>query len=80
MDTKVQVLNILNENEGSFVSGERMANEIGVSRMAISKAVATLIEQGHNIEAVKHKGYRFDGKNDIFSEESLRAVLKDSGI
>ena len=56
MDTKVKVLNILNENEGSFVSGERMANEIGVSRMAISKAVATLTEQGHTIEALKHKG------------------------
>lgn len=80
MDTKVQVLNILNENEGSFVSGERMANEIGVSRMAISKAVATLTEQGHTIEAVKHKGYKLDGKNDIFSDESLSAALKDSGI
>ena len=80
MDTKVQVLKILNENQGCFVSGERMASEIGVSRMAISKAVSSLLEQGHNIEAVKHKGYRLDSKNDVFSEESLRAALKDSGI
>lgn len=80
MDTKVQVLKILNENQGCFVSGERMASEIGVSRMAISKAVSSLLEQGHNIEAVKHKGYRLDSKNDVFSEESLQAALKDSGI
>lgn len=80
MDTKVQVLKILNENQGCFVSGERMASEIGVSRMAISKAVSSLLEQGHYIEAVKHKGYRLDSKNDVFSEESLRAALKDSGI
>lgn len=57
-----------------------MASEIGVSRMAISKAVSSLLEQGHNIEAVKHKGYRLDSKNDVFSEESLQAALKDSGI
>ena len=57
-----------------------MASEIGVSRMAISKAVSSLLEQGHSIEAVKHKGYRLYSKNDVFSEESLRAALKDSGI
>ena len=57
-----------------------MASEIGVSRRARSKAVSSVLEQGHDIEAVKHKGYRLDSKNDVFSEESLRAALKDSGI
>lgn len=80
MDTKLQVLQILNENEGEFVSGEKMATKLGVSRMAISKAVSSLLDQGHMIEAVKHKGYRLDGKNDVLSEESLALYLEGSGI
>ena len=56
MDTKYEVLQILNENEGSFVSGEYMSQKIGVSRMAVSKAVSSLLDQGHMIDAVKHKG------------------------
>lgn len=80
MDTKSQVLQILNENEGKFVSGEMMANALDVSRMAISKAVSSLLDQGHMIEAVKHKGYRLDGKNDILSQESLDIFLDGSGI
>ena len=56
MDTKYEVLQILSENEGYFVSGEYMSQKIGVSRMAVSKAVSSLLDQGHMIEAVKHKG------------------------
>lgn len=80
MDTKYQVLQILNENEGNYVSGEKIAKELGVSRMAISKAVSTLASQGHMIEAVKHKGYRLDGKSDVLSEKTLLDALEDSGI
>ena len=70
MDTKYEVLQILSENEGSFVSGEYMSQKIGVSRMAVSKAVSSLLDQGHMIEAVKHKGYRLDGKGDVFTDET----------
>ena len=80
MDTKYEVLQILSENEGSFVSGEYMSQKIGVSRMAVSKAVSSLLDQGHMIEAVKHKGYRLDGKGDVFTDETLQLALEGSGI
>lgn len=80
MDTKYEVLQILSENEGSFVSGEYMSKKIGVSRMAVSKAVSSLLDQGHMIEAVKHKGYRLDGKGDVFTDETLQLALEGSGI
>ena len=75
MDTKYEVLQILSENEGSFVSGEYMSQKIGVSRMAVSKAVSSLLDQGHMIEAVKHKGYMLDGKGDVFTDETLQLAL-----
>ena len=80
MDTKYEVLQILSENEGSFVSGEYMSQKIGVSRMAVSKAVSSLLDQGHMIEAVKHKGYRLDGESDVFTDETLQLALEGSGI
>ena len=80
MDTKYEVLQILSENEGSFVSGEYMSQKIGVSRMAVSKAVSSLLDQGHMIEAVKHKGYMLDGKGDVFTDETLQLALEGSGI
>ena len=75
MDTKSKVLEILKEKEDQFVSGERMAERIGVSRMAISKAVSSLSDQGYKIEAIKHKGYKLDGMSDVLSQESLSSSL-----
>ncbi|MEM3366130.1 MAG: biotin--[acetyl-CoA-carboxylase] ligase, partial [Candidatus Methanomethyliaceae archaeon] len=50
---------------GFFVSGQRIANELGVSRTAVFKRIQQLRKLGYNIEAIRRKGYRlvprFDG-------------------
>jgi BirA family biotin operon repressor/biotin-[acetyl-CoA-carboxylase] ligase len=43
---------------GSYISGEALADEFGVSRGAVWKCVAQLKREGHVIEAVPNKGYR----------------------
>ena len=58
MTTKNRVLNILKENQGSFFSGQDLADQLHVSRTAIWKAVESLRKEGIDIEAITKKGYR----------------------
>jgi len=51
--------------KGTFVSGEEIAREVGVSRTAVFKHIRVLKSDGYSIESVRGKGYRllprFDG-------------------
>ena len=62
---------------GEYVSGQRLSEELGVSRMAVSKAVAALREAGYTIEAAPRRGYRLTGAADILSAAEIRAALGD---
>ncbi len=55
--TKERVLSILLERKGDMVSGEALAREIGVSRMAVSKAVSALKDDGYPVDVKERKGY-----------------------
>ncbi len=69
-----QVLSMLENAGGGFVSGAGMAKDIGVSRTAIWKAITELRNQGYLIESVTNKGYRLSEQNDILSEEGIRSL------
>jgi len=56
--TKELVLELLEENGTSFLSGEDIAGRLFVTRAAVWKAIKSLKEKGYNIEAVTNKGYR----------------------
>lgn len=43
---------------GEYVSGQDMSKELGISRPAVWKRITQLKEQGWQIEAAEHKGYR----------------------
>lgn len=53
MRTILQIL-----SEGTFVSGEAISRELGISRAAVWKRIAQLKEQGWQIEAGGKRGYR----------------------
>ncbi|MDR1835968.1 MAG: biotin--[acetyl-CoA-carboxylase] ligase [Fusobacteriaceae bacterium] len=76
MDTKSQVLRCLIENGEAGVSGERIAEALGLSRTAVWQAVQKLKEAGHQIESAGNKGYRYR-KTDILSPEGIRFYLPD---
>lgn len=75
MQTKKDVLNMLENKRGRFVSGQELASELNISRSAIWKAIKNLEEDGHKIYAVTNKGYKLDERSDVLSEEGIRAVL-----
>ena len=57
MSTKSEVLKLLEENKGTYLSGEELAIKLGCSRTAIWKAMKTLREEGYEILAVNNRGY-----------------------
>ena len=80
MDTKQEILEMLLSAKGEYVSGNQISEKLGVSRMAVNKAVAALKRRDYPIEAKKHWGYRLDTEEDIFSSLTLERALEGSGI
>lgn len=69
------LLSLLEENAGSFVSGEEISRKLSVSRTAIWKQVRKLEAEGYQIEAVPRMGYRIVGRPSRLSATELQSKL-----
>ena len=78
MSTKDTVLALFEKNKGFFVSGERIATELNISRTAVWKAVKKLQSEGYEIRAITNRGYCLDKNNDVLTERGIRSHLNDS--
>ena len=72
MSTKLTLLEVLSENSGRYISGQELADVLGISRNSVWKAAAKLKQQGYNIESMSGTGYRLISASDILSEDYLR--------
>ena len=81
MRVKDAVAACLTEASGQYLSGETLAQKLGVSRNAVWKAVRLLQDEGFPIEAKKKTGYRLAQGVDLLTEESVPPVSAqpDSG-
>lgn len=80
LNLRARLLQLL-ENRGSdYTSGAALAQELGVSRNAVWKAVEALRSEGYSIAAVTNKGYRVEGSGDMLSADGIYAFLKTKGI
>lgn len=77
MTTKDKVKKYLFDREGSFVSGQDLAQSLGISRAAIWKAVDSLRREGLDIEAQTKKGYRLKQLNPPLDKTIIRNALID---
>jgi BirA family biotin operon repressor/biotin-[acetyl-CoA-carboxylase] ligase len=75
VNTKDKVLLMLVNNAGEIVSGERMANELKISRNAIWKAIQALKNDGHIIESITRQGHVLREDNDILSVPGMLPFL-----
>lgn len=74
MSTKEMILaELIAQGE---VSGEALAQKMGISRSAVWKAIAQLREEGHVIEAASSRGYRLAPESDVVSEAGVRHWLR----
>lgn len=78
MSSRDDLLKMLEERRGEFISGAEAAKELGISGTAVWKAVKKLKEDGYSIEAVTNKGYRLETGSDVLSYENVLRYIDPS--
>jgi len=77
---KQQILNQLRLSRGEFISGAKLANITGVSRVAIWKHMENLKQEGYNIISVKGKGYQLLQIENIIIPEIVAEYLQTKNM
>lgn len=76
MVLKDRVLSLLEEHRGDFFSGAEIAQQLGVSRNAVWKAVRQLQSEGHGIDGVTNRGYSLRPDSGVVTEPGIRKYLR----
>ena len=71
-----KILNYFKKHEEGYVSGEDLSHELGISRAGVWKHIESLREEGYEIEAFPHLGYRLISIPDRLTEIELKWQLK----
>lgn len=81
-ETKEKLLELFESNRGNYISGEKIAEQLGISRTAVWKAVNSLRKSGYDISAVTNRGYCLAEDSDIISVQGIQQYLDEvsSGI
>lgn len=75
---RAQVASALADAGSAGISGEVLATELGVSRVAINKHVAALRGLGYVIRSTPHVGYRLESAPDLCIPEEVGPRLRDA--
>jgi BirA family biotin operon repressor/biotin-[acetyl-CoA-carboxylase] ligase len=71
-----KILNYFKKKEEGYISGEELSCELGISRAAVWKHIENLREEGYDIEAFPHMGYKLISIPDRLTEVELKWHLK----
>lgn len=77
MAIKNEIAAVLEKRRGSAVSGQELADMLGVSRAAVWKAVKQLQDEGYHISAGRNRGYILENQTDVLSVEGIRVNLPE---
>lgn len=75
MTIKEQLLELLEDNRGSFISGEDIAKQLFCTRGAVWKAIKSLRDEGFSIRAVTNRGYCLDENGDFLNSSGIRRYI-----
>jgi BirA family biotin operon repressor/biotin-[acetyl-CoA-carboxylase] ligase len=70
----------LEKSRDSWVSGQDLSTELGISRAAVWKHMESLRREGCRIEASPRKGYRLEGAPDLLNQDEIRLTLTTTSI
>ena len=76
MSTRTELLKLLMENTGIYLSGQKIGDTLQVSRNAVWKAMQQLRSEGYHIESKPSIGYRLKTKSNILTEASVSGSLR----
>ena len=66
-----RILDILRKNKKNTISGEFLAEELGISRTAVWKHINQLKKQGYNIISQYGSGYRLVPNFDVLNSSTI---------
>lgn len=75
-DIKKRILEFFHQNSGLFVSGEDISRDLGFSRAGLWKYIKKLRDEGYEIEAIPHLGYKLNSTPDKIYGYDLSVGLK----
>src|SRR5699024_6806711 len=75
MAVKDAVLQALEQARGKRLSGGQLAQQLGVSRAAVHKAIDALRSSGMAIDGVPGEGYRLAPEDDSLTAAGVQALL-----
>ena len=75
MNLKENVLQLLEENKGSYISGEELARHFQVTRSAVWKVIKSLQEEGYQITGLRKKGYALSEDTNLLSAAAIGKYL-----
>ena len=70
------ILDYLMENQGTFVSGQKISELFGISRTAVWKHIRVLKQRGYVIESYTKKGYCLKEAPELLRPEQIANGLK----
>lgn len=77
---KDKILSMLKNSKDSFISGQRISEEIGVSRAAIWKYINKLKEEGYDIDSISKNGYKLVSSPDLVTFHEINDYLNTKYI
>ena len=75
-----EILKLLRESPSAFISGEKISNQLKVSRTAVWKRISHLRTLGYEIEASTRSGYRLIRSPDLLTPAEIKPILKTKWI
>ena len=69
------ILDILSRTD-KYISGQALADALGVSRQAVWKGIKSLRERGYGIDSVTNKGYRLSKLPDHLNASAINKYLR----
>ena len=74
---KLAILNTL--NQGGFISGQLLGEQLGISRAAVSKHIQSLQEMGLDIFKVSGKGYSLNNNVGLLEQAKIQQYYQNLG-
>lgn len=72
---KEKLLHLLQQAD-DFMSGQKLSEQLGISRTAVWKYIRQLEEDGYVIEAVKNRGYRISSSAEVMNAFEITRYLE----
>ncbi|SDH41829.1 biotin--[acetyl-CoA-carboxylase] ligase [Alteribacillus bidgolensis] len=75
-----KLLQLLMRTSNTFVSGQEISENLGISRTAVWKHIEELRKNGYELEAVPRKGYRLTHTPNHATADEIEAILSTENI